>query len=343
MSGEVVVDNISPGEWEERGGCFADYSIYQTWAYQQVRAEMADQQLSRAVVKDQSGAVVTMCHVRIKTVKGLGLRIGYVQRGPLVQAMDGRITCSAEALEALREAYVGTRVHILRVVPNVYDNEAGRCVAEMCKSAGFEFTSSVPRYRTLMLCLDGSERDVKGRLDRSFCQNVKKAEKNGVEIREGHKGEFCEILRELYRELVSRKGFTACNPDEFIKPQSQLSSAEKMNCIVAYSNGRPVSVLLASHIGTTGVALLSATNNQGLTCGASHLVWWRALMLAREAGMKRYDLGGIDRENNPGCYQFKSHISRQECVALGAFDACSSRPIRAAWHVSMKVYNLVRR
>lgn len=66
-------------------------------------------------------------------------------------------------------------------------------------------------------------------------------------------------------------------------------------------------------------------------------------MAAKDAGMKRYDLGGIDRENNPGSYRFKSQISEQESVGIGAFEACSSLAVRTVWHASEKVYNLFKR
>jgi lipid II:glycine glycyltransferase (peptidoglycan interpeptide bridge formation enzyme) len=59
--------------------------------------------------------------------------------------------------------------------------------------------------------------------------------------------------------------------------------------------------------------------------------------------MKRYDLGGVDRERNPGGYQFKSQISRQESLSIGAFDACRSLPVRILWRASEKAYNLLKR
>jgi lipid II:glycine glycyltransferase (peptidoglycan interpeptide bridge formation enzyme) len=343
MSYQVIVDNIGPREWEQYAGCFADYSIYQTWAYQQVRAEMAGQKVSRVVVKDPSNTVVTICHVRVKRVKGLGLKIGYVQQGPLMQAVDGRITCSAEALKALCEAYVGARVHVLRLVPNVRDDQTEQDVSAMLRFCGFESVSWVARYRTLILPLEGSEKEVRRRLDRNFRRNLRKAERAGIEIRECRGGKFCQILRDLYGVMVNRKGFVASNPDEFIKPQLRLSPAEKLNFVAAYCDGEPVSVHVGSNLGTTGVALLAATDEKGLACGASYLVWWKACVAAKNAGMKQYDLGGIDPEKDPGCYQFKSHISRQESVSIGAFEAYSSLPVRAVWHASMKVYNLIRR
>jgi lipid II:glycine glycyltransferase (peptidoglycan interpeptide bridge formation enzyme) len=343
MSYEVIIDGVNQAEWEQSAKGFADYSIYQTWAYQNVRAEMAGQELSRAVIRDDDDNVVTMCHVRIQNVRSLGLKIGYVQKGPLVQARDGRITCSAEALSALREAYMDDRVSVLRVAPNLCDDQTGRNVSQMLTSSGYQFVSSVSPYRTLTLDLDGSEEEIRRHLDRNFRRNLKKAEQSGIDIQEGRNGSFCGILRELYLSMVERKGFKALDVDEFIKPQSQLSAAEKMNFVVAYSEGSPVSVHLASHLGATGVALLVASNAKGLGCGSSYLVWWKACLAAKNAGMKQYDLGGIDPEGNPGGYQFKSQISRHESLGIGAFDACSSLLVRNIWRASERVYHFIKR
>ena len=85
MKLEVHIDEVSREQWELHAKMFADYSIYQTWPYQQVRAEMDRQSVSRAIVTDEQGNPITMCQVRIKTVKALRLRIGYVQWGPLLR------------------------------------------------------------------------------------------------------------------------------------------------------------------------------------------------------------------------------------------------------------------
>ena len=88
MSYEVIIDNVDKAEWERYAKGFADYSIYQTWSHQQVRAEMDGQEVNRVVIKDENGHVVTMCQIRIKRVKSLGLRIGYVQCGPLFRGKE---------------------------------------------------------------------------------------------------------------------------------------------------------------------------------------------------------------------------------------------------------------
>ena len=70
-------------EWERCARQFTDYSIYQTWSYQQVRGESDRQKISRFIIKDENGHVSSMGQIRIKYVKMLGLKIGYIQSGPL--------------------------------------------------------------------------------------------------------------------------------------------------------------------------------------------------------------------------------------------------------------------
>jgi hypothetical protein len=343
MSYQVIIDDFDRLEWEKNARKFADYSIYQTWPYQEMRAKTARQELSRAIVKDRNNEVLTMCQMRIRSAGGLGPKIGYVQQAPLLRSANGGLVCSAEALEALRRAYLGERISVFRIAPNVSDSGMRQQVSQMLKSGGFRSINSIPPYRTLMLSLEGSEEEIRKSLDRNFRRNLKKAEKAAIEIREGHDVEFCEILRELYQVSVKRKGFKGLNPDEFIKPQSMLSVEEKMNFIVAYYENEPVTVHLASHLGDTGVALLVASNEKGLECGSSYLVWWKACIAAKNAGMRRLDLGGIDPDNNPGGYRFKAQISRQEYRYIGAFDACSSLPVKIAWRASEKVYNIIKK
>ncbi len=342
MTYEAIVDNISREEWEGYATNFADYSIYQTWPYQQVRAEMDGQEVSRTVIKGENGTVATMCQVRIKHIKPLALKIGYVQWGPLMRGKDGAIKCSAQVLKVLYEAYIGSKVNILRLVPNICADEKSK-VMETFTSAGFQHIRSFPPYRTLVLNIEDSKEGIRKRLRKSFRRDLKKAENSGIEICEGHDEELCEILKDLYLASLKRKGFKGLDVPEFIEPQRMLSSTEKMNIIVAYCEGEPVSAHLASNLGDTAIVLLAASNERGLSCGSSYLTWYRGAVSALNAGMKWYDLGGIDPDNNPNVYQFKSRMGGRETFHVGAFEACSSMLARIIWRTSERLYNLFRR
>jgi hypothetical protein len=343
MAYKVNMDNFNRNDWERYANNFADYSIYQTWPYQKVRAELDGQEVSRVLIKDENGHVVTMCQIRIKHFKPLGLRIGYAQQGPLFRAKNGRIACSTEALQGLREAYLGRIVNVLRVVPNACDDEAGRAFAKMLQSAGFDSVLGVQPYRTFVLRVDDSEEDIRKRLRKSFRRDVKYGEKAGIEIKQASSKEFCDILEKLYLLSLQRKKFKGLNPEEFTQTQAALSTPEKMNIVLAYKDGEPVAAHLASNLGDTAVVLLAASNEEGLACGSSYLIWYKGAISALHAGMKWYDLGGIDPINNPTVCQFKSRMGGQEAFHIGAFDAFSSLRAKAMWRIAEKISKLVKR
>lgn len=304
---------------------------------------MDRQNLSRVIIKDKQGQVVTMCQVRIKSVRALGLRIGYVQWGPLLWKRDSQITCSVEALRQLRQVYLHQNVNVLRIVPNIRDDEMGQLLAMMLREAGFVHIPSVKPYRTFMLQVDDSEENIRMRLRKSFRRDLKKAEQTGIEIRQGHSDEFCKMLEDLYLESLKRKGFKGLNPQEFIKTEGLLSDHEKMNIIAAYLDGEPISVLLASNLGDTAVVLLAASNEKGLACGSSYLIWYRAAISALNAGMKLYDLGGIDPKDNPTVWQFKSRMGGEEIHYIGAFETCTNPRVRTIRHIAERIYNLLKK
>lgn len=343
MACEIIVDDIRREDWERYAGNFADYSIYQTWPYQQVRAEMDGQDISRAVIKDENGKVATMCQIRIKHFKPLGLKIGYAQWGPLFRGKNGKITCSTQALQQMRKAYLPNKVNILRLVPNVRNDEVGLAFAEMLQSAGFQSYPVVQPYRSFLLRVDDSEDGIRKRLRKSFRRDVKYAEKAGIQISQDSSEEFCDILEKLYSLSLQRKKFQGLNLREFIRPQQMLSAAERMNITVAYYDGEPAAVHLASNLGDTAVVLLAASSEKGLECGASYLVWYKGAIAALKAGMKWYDLGGIDRDKNPNVYQFKSRMGGGEVMHIGAFEACTNSVVKRLWSMAEKTYTLVKK
>lgn len=343
MAYDVSIDKINQEEWERYAADFEDYSIYQTWGYQQVRSEVDDQQVSRAVVNDENGDTVAMCQVRIKNVKVLSLKIGYVQWGPLFRRKDGKITCTAEAVKKLRQAYVGPRVNILRLVPNIRYDEKGQQLSRMLLSGGFEHVHRAAPYRTFILQVDDCEEGIRKRLRKSFRRDLKYAENSDIEIRVDKDQELFETLEELYTVLLQRKKFKGLNPWEFSKAQKILATPEKMNIVLASKEGQPVAAHLASNLGDTAVVLLAASNPKGLSCGSSYLIWYQAAVAACRAGMRWYDLGGIDPKDNPTVYQFKSRMGGKETCHIGTFEACSSLCSNIIWHTAERAYKLIKR
>jgi lipid II:glycine glycyltransferase (peptidoglycan interpeptide bridge formation enzyme) len=343
MNYTALIDNITNQDWEQYAGNFADYSIYQTWPYQQTRAEDDNQQVSRFVIKNENGQVATMGQVRIKKIKPLGLKIGYIQWGPLFRGKDSTLKCNAAALEKLREAYLGAKVNILRVVPNIFNDETGLEVAQMLQSCGFQPVPYVTPHRTIIFPLEGSEEEMKLKLRRDWRTNLKKARTVKVEIKQGTNNQYFDILENLYWVAIKRKGFKGLDPKEFSRPQPMLSPQEKITITIACFDGSPVTALATSNLGDTAVNIFAANNERALKCSSSFLSYWTDFCSSKHAGMKKYDLGGIDPKNNPSVYEFKRGTRGNETWHIGVFEICESSIVKKIWHAADRAYRLLKK
>ena len=338
-----MIDDISQENWERYAKGFADYNIYQTWPYQQMRCDMDGQELSRIVIINQNDEVELMSHIRIKQAKLLGLRIGYAQWGPLMQGKNGRLKCSVTALEIFRQTYLAAGVNVLRIAPNIFQDDGGTKVAQMLETAGFDPVLSIKPYHTIVLSLEGSEEDLRKRFRRGWRRNLKKAEQAGIEIKCGNSSEYFDVLEDMYYAALKRKRFRGLDPREFSGPQQVLSKNEKMNVVLAYLDGEPVTALATSSLGDTAFDVLAANSEKALKCGSSFLVYWNAFNNSKSMGATKYDLGGINPENNPSVYQFKSGMGGKEQRHIGIYEATANFVAKTTWHIADKIYRYVKK
>jgi lipid II:glycine glycyltransferase (peptidoglycan interpeptide bridge formation enzyme) len=343
MPYNVLIDKIEQAQWQQYAGGFADYSIFQTWPYQQVRADVEGQELSRIVVKDKSDEVVAMSHVRIKHFRPLGLRVGYMQWGPLILRKDGTSGCSAEVLGVLREAYLGNRVNVLKVVPNITEHSENERFVTMLRESGFHGKSSVSPYHTMVLRLGRSQDELRKGLHQSWRRLLHKAEAAGVEAREYTDDTQFQTLEGFYMDLIRKKHFRGVHPQVFARTQRALPQSEQMSLVVAYLEGEPVSVHLSTNLGDSGIMLLAASSERGYQCSASYVAWWKAVLISNGRGMKKYDVGGVDFENDPGIARFKAGLGGEECSYIGAFETCTNAAVENIWAMGERAYRMLKR
>ena len=342
MSYEVIIDSVSESQWTQYAQDFADYSIYQTCAYQQVRGQMDGCQVRRLIVKAGDGEILTMCHIRVHRIRPLGLRIGYGQWGPLLRKKIGAVGCPAGLLSVLRDACFGLGIDVLRLAPNVVEDAANNELSATLKESGFQKLQEVLPYHTMLVSLDCPEADLRKRLHQSWRRMLNKAEAAGVDIKEHTDHASFEMLERFYADLARKKGLKGVDPNVFARAQQTLPESEKMCLIVGYLNGEPVTAHVTSNLGATGVFLLSASSESGYEHRTSYLAWWRAMIRSSSMGMKHYDTGGIDFAKGPDIARFKAGIGGQETFHVGTFEAYADRRTSIIWKVSERLYRLVK-
>lgn len=324
----VEVDTVDRSAWSAIIQKFSDASIYQTWSYGAVR--WGEKNLSHLIVK--KGATIVAC-AQITTVKAPAIHAGiaYLPAGPLwhVSGNGEDLEILQHIIHALRDEFVEKRRMHLRIMANKHP-DCPEAVTTMLENAGFASSSLPNSGRTFLIHLTPSLTDLRAAMQRQWRNNLKNAEKNELDVIEGHDITLYEMFSEIYREMHARKRFAEyVYIDEYKKIQGDLPEKLKMHVMVSRSKGNLCSALVCSAVGDIAINLLAATSSYDIEnrLNSSHLLFWKMLEWAKSQGCTWYDLGGINPERNPGGYQFKKGLAGTTGIdthVMQQFDSCKS-------------------
>jgi lipid II:glycine glycyltransferase (peptidoglycan interpeptide bridge formation enzyme) len=320
----VQIDRIGPNDWSEILPRFDDATIYQTWSYGSVR--WGQDHLSHVVLK-RDGEVVGAAQARIIKIPILGAGIAYIPFGPLWR-LHGRqkdLGSFQQVVRALYNEYVLKQGLLLRVIPNEINDDADM-IHSILQEEGLVWRESIPSYRTFLIDLSLPSEQLRKSLDQKWRNCLNRAGKNGLRVVEGFDDNLYNLFSNIYEEMHERKKFFEfVDINKMRAVQKDLQDHFKMTIMLCEFEAEPVSAVVCTAIGDTGIYLLGATNDKGRTLQASYLVQWRVIEWLKARGCRWYDLGGIDPEKNPGTYHFKAGLSGRlgkEVRYLGQFDGC---------------------
>jgi hypothetical protein len=315
------IDEVTEAQWSELLPRFDDASIYQTWTYGAVC--WGEKQLSHLLLK-RGAEVVAAAQLRLVRLPLVNKGVAYVRWAPLWR-LHGRPVDPGvfdQMLGALREEYVEHRGLLLRLLPDVFQEDAWAGEITSClKRRGLDLETEIRPYHTSRVEVAQPLDTVRKALGSRWRNYLKAAEKIGFSLVQGTADELYDQFSVLYREMMARKQFdTTVDIEEFREIQKHLPQSLKMQVFVCSAEGQPRNALVVSALGDSAIYLLAATGNAGLNGRGAYLLQWRAMEWLPQQGIRWYDTGGINQERNPGGYQFKSGLGGQEVSHLGRFE-----------------------
>ena len=321
----IEVDTISPQGWSDSLTRFSDANIYQTLAYGSVR--WGQRALSH-VTLNLGQETVAMAQLALAGSRKLGAGIAHLRWGPVChrkgRALDVRVLEQMAA--ALHDEYVVRRKLLLRVLPNAYfRTDRGEAFRVAFSKYGNESFKAGESYRTLDVDLTPSLEVIRKRLDQKWRNQLNRAEKNSLTVRESNStGDFATYIA-MHEEMLVRKQFAASSDiREFARMQESLAPEQRMKVLICEQQGTPVAGIVGTTMGDSGIFLFGATTDQGMKAKGAYLLQWRMIQWLKENGATRYDLGGINPETNPGVYHFKAGLSGADVLYLTPFIDCDS-------------------
>jgi lipid II:glycine glycyltransferase (peptidoglycan interpeptide bridge formation enzyme) len=321
----IEIDDIAKQAWDELIKSFNDASIYQSWAYGAVR--WGQKNCSHIVMKS-NGQPLAAAQVRLFTMPIVGPYAAYVSRGPLWRrkgtAKDYNIL--RQILRCLYKEYVEKRKCLLRVNLNETESES---IEKQLKVEGFRRQLYAPKDHTIQLSLDSSLPELKKGLHKRWREKLRRAERNGLCLLEDNGLDLYDEFIKLYCELRERKRFrSGADIYQFRRVQQYLPDYFKMKILLFTYKEKPVSGLVYSNIGDTGIPIFSATGHEGLKLYGSYWLRWTMLERLKEDGCHILDQGGVDKQSNSGSYKFKAGMGGHEVIRIASFEAANNNLIK---------------
>lgn len=315
----LIKEITDKGFWHKAMLEFEDANIYQTWNFA-VLAQNEKIVKHIAIYSDDN--LIGLVKVRIRKVPILNRGIAYIFNGPLWQKKnhENSIQVLSDILVALREEFVVKQQLVLRIQPYIFSDMFANF--DFIENFGFKRLEKIRRYQTLVLYLDKELDEIRKNFKQKWRNCLNQSEKNNLEISEGNDKELYNDFLEIYNQMMARKKFKEnVDPLKMGKVNEALDDEYKKKIFVAYKDKFAVASIVGSAIGNTGIYLLGASNEIGMKTKASYLLQWEMIKWLKQRGCKRYDLGGINKDDNPGGYHFKSGITDQEVLGMGTFES----------------------
>ncbi len=261
----------------------------------------------------------------------LPLRMGklaYAPFGPLVDWSDMAMVRALFKIVDRQARQNGAR--FLKLEPG-YDVDLDRLETVGCRLS----PQTVQPPRTLLLDLDNPEAILK-RMNQSTRRNIRKSEKNGVEVRVGERGDV-DHFNALLRETADRQEFGVhvasyyeAIYDSFVQGSGPVQAA----LLMASVKGKDVAGIFVFVLGQQSWYLYGASGGNDRQSRASYGVQWAGVQWALDHGALYYDMVGVpDYEPDVleerfeetsgglwGVYRFKRGWGGRVVRTVGAWD-----------------------
>ena len=303
MTERVVVSD--PGAWDAfvlgNGG-----HPLQLWGWGELKSR--HRWSAQRVLVREGGRVVGGASVLLRRLPGGIGRLAYVPRGPVL-ADDGGADAERLVAGALAE-------HVRASAPGA--------VALMLEPDAERFETGpgwrpspehVLPARTLILDLARPEEELLSAMAKKTRQYVRKSGGEDLEIRPVVTRDQLEACLAVYRETADRADFGLHEHGYYVDAFELLG--EHGRIWASYRGEDPVAFLWLGVSARTAFELYGGMNAEGQRLRANYALKWHAIRAMREAGVARYDFGGLI---NDGVTTFKKGFASHEDLLAGSVD-----------------------
>lgn len=309
----LVWDRATEAQWRQWMVQAGRSNLLQSWAYGEAKAASSGWRVTRGVfyLADEPIAVVAVLRQR----KGGLIEVSRINRGPLalrpLLAAEQRAVW--RALGGLGNVWRG---RVLSAAPELEHSESAQT---MMAWAGFR--QFLPRawesmWIDLGLELDVLRRGMTGKW-RRWVKDLDQPARKGIALEANSDAAAFDWMIGRYEELLQANGFSGPSVRLVRSLRTALGDEEPLLVVRAIHQGEPVSgICLALH-GVAATYLLGWNGPMGRSLNANRFLFWFAIKLLKQSGLRWFDLGGIDEKSTPGITAFKVGLGGERYALVG--------------------------
>lgn len=242
-------------------------------------------------------------------------RLSYVPRGPVVAGDDDAPSADLAERRALVVGAVTAwcREHVGGVGVSFEPDWAAGTGPELPGAVANPETVLVPT--TVVLDLRRTPDELLADMDRSPRRDIRKAGRDGMDLRRVTEEADVRAVMEVYRETARRASFALHSDEYYLRVHRELGDRSVL--VAAWSQGRPVCFSWCLNSDRTSFQLYGGSDAEGRRLRATPPVYWRSVELAQRAGLTRFDLNGL---LNDGISDFKRSLAKHDDTLVGTLD-----------------------
>jgi lipid II:glycine glycyltransferase (peptidoglycan interpeptide bridge formation enzyme) len=315
---------------------------------------------------DPAGTLRGTAVVRYRAIPVLGLKFAFIPQGPVVdwtgldlgEVLDAlalhlrsRRAFAVRILPPLRRRYWSAetvqRGFADRAVRSLDDLETDRIeetvdrVSAVLRDRGWQpvaenasLENSQPRFNYRLPLLGRTEDEVFGAMTKTWRKSIRRAERDGVFVREGALSEL-PTVHALHVDTARRNGFDP-HPASFfaaVGTHFGAGAGGLFHLHLGLHDGELLSADAMVQVGDRAQGLFAANSSAKRHLTTSHAVYWARIRQALSDGAAEFDFGGVSAvldEERPeaGLLRFKTGLSGEVFETAGAWDL----PLRPAVH-----------
>ena len=273
------------------------------------------------LVVESGNEPIGFASMRTKPIPVLGGGLAYLHGGPAVRPSSGDFSLATwrACLASIARHYMGRKL-TLRISAPV-ERADNSDLDGVYGDLGFK--RSAAGGRTIVLGLSPSLEELRASFAGKWRTDLRRGERGDLRIVRSSDPADIARLQPMLAELARQKDFELAQDAEFFARAAARATPDAPPPFVAhlaYHGEALVGGHIGAFTGDTALYLLGAANAGGREARAAFVLQWAVIAYARERGLKRYDLGGIDPAANPDVYRFKARMSGREIERPAMWD-----------------------